>query len=379
MIPLSLPNIDGKEWDYVKECLDTGWVSSAGSFVDRFENEFAKYHSVNGSVSVINGTSALHIALNLLEVKNGDFVIMPNITFVASANAISYTGASPLLIDIDKDSWQMDLDILENFLEDDCMKNNKGVLVHKRTGRRIAALMIVHVQGNICDMDRLVTICKEYTLPLLEDAAEALGSEYKKQYAGTIGDIGCFSFNGNKIMTTGGGGMIMSRHPKFLLKAKHLSTTAKRDPLTYFHDEIGYNYRLVNVLAAIGVAQLEKLDTFLAAKRKIANYYRANLKNVGDINFQFISNEVNSNEWLFTITTSSMNDLLEYLNKNGVMSRPFWVPMNKLPMYCNNLYVSNYDISASIHKTALSIPCSTNISNIELEKVTQTIKNFFNR
>ena len=379
MIPLSLPNLAGKEWEYVKQCLDTGWISTAGSFVDRFEGEFAQYLGTESSVSVVNGTAALHIALQLLGVENNDLVIMPNVTFVASANAISYIGASPLLIDIDQDSWQMDLDLLENFLSTGCKLDSSETLVHIETSRKVSALMIVHVQGNICDMDRLLAICDDYNLPVLEDAAEALGSKYKGQYAGTLGDIGCFSFNGNKIMTTGGGGMIVSHNSEHLKRAKHLTTTAKRDALTYFHDEVGYNYRLVNVLAALGVAQLEQLDDFIASKLDTASYYRDNLQGVGDIGFQLVHDVVVSNEWLFTITTSSMQELLVYLNANGVMSRPFWIPMNQLPMYKNNLYVNHSDVSASVHGSALSIPCSTNILESDLEKVVATIKMFFDR
>ena len=379
MIPLSLPNLAGKEWEYVKQCLDTGWISTAGSFVDRFEAEFAKYLEVDGAVSVVNGTAALHIALQLLEVETNDLVIMPNVTFVASANAISYLGASPLLIDIDINSWQMDLDLLESFLSTDCKLDSSKTLVQIETRRKISALMIVHVQGNICDMDRLLAICNDYNLPVLEDAAEALGAKYKGQYAGTLGDIGCFSFNGNKIMSTGGGGMIVSDNSEHLKRAKHLTTTAKSDALTYFHDEVGYNYRLVNVLAALGVAQLEQLDGFIASKLDTASYYRDNLQGVGDIGFQLVHDVVVSNEWLFTITTSSMQELLVYLNANGVMSRPFWIPMNQLPMYKNNLYVNHSDVSARVHGSALSIPCSTNILKSDLEKVVATIKMFFDR
>lgn len=377
MIPLSLPNIAGNEWEYVKQCLDTGWISTAGSFVDRFEDEFANYLKVDGAVSVVNGTSALHISLQLLGVENNDFVIMPNVTFVASANAISYIGADPLLIDIDKNSWQMDLDLLETFLSNECKLDSFNSLVHLKTNRKVSALMIVHVQGNMCDMDRLLAICNHYNLPVLEDAAEALGSQYKEQYAGTFGHMGCFSFNGNKIMSTGGGGMIVSKNSDYLKKAKHLTTTAKRDSLTYFHDEVGYNYRLVNVLAAIGVAQLEQLDTFLASKKNIASYYRDNLQGVGDIEFQHALECVQSNEWLFTFTTSSMQELLNYLNANGVMSRPFWIPMNQLPMYSNKIYINSDDVSANVHRAALSIPCSTNILEEDLEEVVSIIKSFY--
>lgn len=377
MIPLSLPNLSGKEWDYVKECLDSGWISTAGSFVERFESEFATYLGLSGAVSLVNGTAALHIALQLLGVKNNDFVIIPNVTFVASANAISYVGAEPILIDIDKNSWQMDIDILEDFLESKCKIGISKELIHKETNRKISAIMIVHLQGNVCDMDRLISLCNHYNLPILEDAAEALGTKYKGRYVGTLGDIGCFSFNGNKIMSTGGGGMLVSRDEEYLVRAKHLSTTAKIDSSAYFHDEVGYNYRLVNILAAIGVAQLESLEDFIASKIRTASYYRKYLNGVGDIKFQVISDDTISNEWLFTITTNSMQPLLEYLNANGIMSRPFWVPMNQLPMYKDCLYINSIDVSYSTHQQALSIPCSTQISKIELKEVVKRIKKFF--
>ena len=249
--------------------------------------------------------------------------------------------------------------------------------MHIETSRKISALMIVHVQGNMCDMDRLLAICNDYKIPVLEDAAEALGAKYKGQYAGTLGDIGCFSFNGNKIMSTGGGGMIVSCNTEYLKRAKHLTTTAKRNALTYFHDEVGYNYRLVNVLAALGVAQLEQLDSFIASKIDTASYYRDNLQGVGDVGFQLVQDGVESNEWLFTITTASMQELLDYLNSNGVMSRPFWVPMNQLPMFNDNIYINQCDVSSNVHANALSIPCSTNITRSELDIVVSSIKAFF--
>ncbi len=377
MIPLSVPNISGKEWEYVKDCLDTGWISSAGSYVDKFEKEFASYLNVKDAVSLVNGTSALHLSLKIIGVKTNDYVIMPNVTFVASANSISYTGAEPILIDIDEKTWQMDLNILKEFLKNDCQINSSKELIHKETQRKISALMIVHVQGNICDMEELLSITREYNLPLVEDAAEALGAKYDNNFAGTLGDIGCYSFNGNKIMSTGGGGMIVSKNEEYIKNAKHLSTTAKTNPLTYFHDEVGYNYRLVNVLSAIGLAQLEQLDEFIKNKILISEFYRQNLQNIGDIRFQDSIDAVRSNEWLFTILTNQMQKLLEYLNSNGVMCRPFWIPMNQLPMYENCIYISNKDTSKKIHNSALSIPCSTDITKKQLEEVVSKIKYFF--
>jgi perosamine synthetase len=378
VIPLSVPNIKGNELKYVNECLETGWISSAGEFVTKFESSFASWIGVNDAVSTMNGTAALHLALLIGGVKRGDIVIMPNITFVATANSISYVGANPVFIDIDPQSWQMDLDLLESFLNEDCTKSKTGELFHKETKKRIAAIMIVHVQGHMCNMHRLQEICKTFQIQLIEDAAEALGSTFSNQQAGTIGDLGCYSFNGNKIMSTGGGGMLVAKNDILLSNARHLATTAKTNPLTYFHDEVGFNYRLVNLLAAIGVAQLENLSQFLESKRSTAAFYTKALLNVGDITFQRSAAEVNPNHWLFTIKTSKMEKLLDYLNNHGVMSRPFWMPMTQLPMYKSFLYIHRNDISSEIHKSCLSIPCSTSITQRELETVSETICRFFN-
>ena len=270
----------------------------------------------------------------------------------------------------------MDIDLLESYLKNECsFVDNK--LVDTKSNKKISAILIVHVQGNICDMDRLKRLADEYKVILIEDAAEALGSTYKNQHAGTLGDIGCYSFNGNKIMSTGGGGMIVAKDSKVLERLKHLATTAKTDPLRYYHDEVGYNYRLVNVLSAIGVAQLEQLDLFIDKKISISKFYREKLNNIGDIKFQKIDTDVTSNEWLFTITTKKMESLLAYLNENGVMSRPFWIPMNQLPMYKNCKYITDDDKSQKIHSSALSIPCSTGIEEKDLHEVVQKITAFF--
>lgn len=302
---------------------------------------------------------------------------MPNVTFVASANAVAYLGAEPVLFDIDQKTWQLDLDLLETFLSQDCY-SAKGGVYHSKSGARVAAVMAVHVQGNVCDMDRLCRLCDKYELPLLEDAAEALGSKYNGKYTGTLGDIGCFSFNGNKIISTGGGGMLIARDDNLQKRAKHLATTAKTDPMTYFHDEVGYNYRLVNVLSAIGLAQLEKLDAFVEKKRQIAETYRHSLRGVGDIGFQKIEDNVESNEWLFTITTEGAQNLMDYLTAREIMVRPFWVPMNMLPMYSNCLYVSgSHNISNEVHSTALSIPCSTSLDTRDQDYVIRSITDYY--
>ena len=375
---LSVPNISGNELKYVKECLETGWISSAGSYVDKFEQMVADYAGAKYGIATMNGTSALHIALLLAGVKPKDYVIVSNMTFVASANSIKYTGADPILIDADPKTWQMDLDLLDEFLDNKTSINSEGERILNTDGRCVRTIMPVHIQGNIFDVDRFKVICEKYNMSFVEDAAEALGSKYKGQSAGTFNKLGVFSFNGNKIISTGGGGVIVTNDKILAQKAKHLTTTAKVDPMLYYHDKVGYNYRLVNVLAAIGVAQMEQLSSFVKRKQYIGNYYREHLLGVGDIEFQHVNNEVDHNDWLFTIKTKYQKELLKYLNANKVMSRPFWMPMNQLPMYKNCHYITKIDNCKKIHDSCLSIPCSTSIIEDDLEKVVKTIKKFYN-
>jgi perosamine synthetase len=376
MIPLSVPNISGNEWKYVKDCLDTGWISSVGSYVNDFEKKFAVYVGAPYAVACMNGTAALHISLQLCGVKAGDYVLVPNITFIASANSIAYTGASPIFIDVERDTWQMDASLLREFFKEKTEKKENGVVL-RSDGRRIGAIMPVHVLGNMCDMDEINGIAKEYGVTVVEDATEALGSRYKGKHSGLFSKMSCFSFNGNKIISTGGGGMMVTSDESLAKKAKHLTTQAKADPMEYYHDEIGYNYRLVNVLAAIGVAQMEQFPAFLQKKKDINAFYRSKLDGVGDIVFQKIQKDTDPNCWLFTFSTSRKQELLNHLNENGIQSRPFWVPMNQLPMYKNELYISRDRNSEQIYERSVSIPCSTGITNAELETVADTIKRFY--
>jgi perosamine synthetase len=376
MIPLSIPHLAGNEWQYVKECLDTGWVSTAGSYVTRFEDEIAAFTHSKRAVSCMNGTAALHVCLKSLGAGPGDYVIAPNLTFVATLNAITYTGAETILIDTDPDSWQMDLDLLENFLEAQTQVQ-EGVLKSKADGRRIVACMPVHVLGNMCDMERLTALCERYHLPMVEDSTEALGATFNGRHAGTFGTFGTSSFNGNKIITTGGGGMIFTQDQALGDRIKHLTTTAKTDPLDYFHDEVGYNYRLVNVLAAIGVAQLEQLPDLIRRKKFMDAYYREHLTGVGDISFQQITPGVDPNCWLFTFRTGRMRELLTYLNAEGVQSRPFWTPMNQLPMYKDYRYITEHDHSTEVHRTAISIPSYGGLTEVELAKVVEAVQAFY--
>src|SRR5882757_2295473 len=377
MLLLSGPNMGGNELKYVTECIETGWVSSVGSYVDKFEKMSAEFAGTKYAVATSSGTTALHICLILMGITQDDMVIVPNITFIATLNAVKYTGASPILIDTDAANWQMDLNILEEFLNKETEQRN-GVCYHKATGKRIPIIMPVHVLGNICDMDRLLAIAQKNNLIVIEDSTEALGSYYKGKHAGSFGLMGTFSYNGNKIITTGGGGMIVTNDEALAKKAKHLTTQAKSDPFEYIHDEIGYNYRLVNVAAAMGVAQMEQLPGFLERKKEIIAFYKKELTGVGDITFQEVSDDVKPNWWLPTIFTAKQKEVLKALNDDKMQSRPFWVPMNQLRMFANDIYINNDDRSNYVYQHCLSIPCSTNITDAELQGVADKIKSVFN-
>jgi len=366
----------GNEWKYVKDCLDTGWVSSVGSYVDQFEKMTAEFAGTKYAVATSSGTTALHICLVMLGINADDYVIAPNITFIATCNAIKYTGADPILVDTDENNWQMDLDLLEEFLNNETEQRD-AVCHYKKDGRRIPVIMPVHVLGNICDMDRLLAIAKKHNLVVIEDSTEALGSYYKGKHAGSFGLMGTFSYNGNKIITTGGGGMIVTDDEALAKKAKHLTTQAKSDPFEYIHDEIGYNYRLVNVAAAMGVAQMELLPSFIQRKKEIIGFYKNALSGVGDITFQQVSEDVDPNWWLPTIKTNRQRDVLKILNDHKMQSRPFWVPMNQLRMFTNNIFYNKTDRSDFLYKHCLSIPCSTNITNEELDAVSNKIKELY--
>lgn len=382
MIPLSIPELAGNEWKYVKDCLDTGWISSAGSYVNQFEKMIAEYAGAKYGIACMNGTAGLHIAQILSGIEADDYVLVPNITFIATLNAIKYTNAKPILIDVNPSDWQMDLDLLARFLEENTtiQKTDSGTFcLLKATNKPIKAIMVVHVLGNMGNMDKLQEIAQKYHLTIIEDSTESLGSFYKGKHSGGFGKFGVFSFNGNKIISTGGGGVIVTDDEELAKKAKHITTQAKASPEEYYHDEIGFNYRLVNVLAAIGVAQMEQFPDFLKNKHQMDAFYRNELAGVGDIEFQQVSPDVSPNCWLFTFKTSKMRELLKFLNENGVMCRPFWVPMNQLPMFKDDLYVSEENHSAAIYESCISIPSSAGITHEQLQEVVTKIKLFFHQ
>ena len=343
LIPLHAPLFIGNEKRYLAECIETNFVSSVGEFVGRFEQMCAAYTGAKYAVAAMNGTAALHISLQLAGVEREEEVITQALTFIATANAISYTGAKPIFLDVDRETMGLSPAALEGWLQENAEMREITALTpsvalpfNKTTGRRIAACVPMHTFGHPVKIEAIKSICDRYNIPLVEDAAESLGSTYQGKQTGTFGKLGILSFNGNKIITTGGGGMILTDDEALAKKAKHLTTQAKvQHPWEFVHDHIGYNYRMTNINAALGCAQMETLDQFLQLKRELAARYKAFFN---DTEFTFFSEPegCNSNYWLNAILTKDRrqrDELLAYTNQNGVMTRPVWELMNRLPMF----------------------------------------------
>lgn len=335
-VPLHEPTFNEKEVEYVTDCIETGWVSSVGAYVTRFEEDLAKFVGVKRAVAVVNGTASLHIALKAVGVEAQDEVLMPSLTFIATANAVSYLQAVPHFVDVNEETLGVDPVKLEQYLVQ-IGEMRGGVLFNKQTNRRIKALVPMHTFGHPCMMDELVTICEKYHIVLVEDAAESLGSYYKGKHTGTFGKVSAMSFNGNKIMTTGGGGAILTDDEELANYMKHITTTAKvSHKWEFVHDEIGYNYRMPNINAALGCAQLEKLRIFIEQKRSLTNFYDELVATIDGVRLMKEPVHTSSNYWLQTIVldeTYKRDEVLQLLNDEGIMSRPIWTPMHELGMY----------------------------------------------
>ena len=349
-IALHEPRIAGREWDYVKDCLDSGWVSSVGSYVDRFEEMLAETCGVDHAIAIMNGTAALHLALALAGVEEGDEVLMPSLTFVATANAAVYCGAVPHFVDSDETSLGIDPVRLGAYLEE-IAEMTEGVARNRNTDRRLAALIPMHTFGHPVDMDRLNDVAARWNIPVVEDAAESLGSTYKGRPAGSLGKLAALSFNGNKIVTTGGGGAVVTSDAALARKARHLSTTAKIPHKWAFdHDHVGYNYRLPNLNAAMGCAQLEQLPGFVSAKRSLARRYEEIFAGVPGARVFTGPDDRESNCWLNALILEQggkamRDDILELTNSSGFMTRPAWTPMHRLKMFtdCPKMDLSRTD------------------------------------
>lgn len=336
-IPLHAPVFKGHERDYVTETINSTFVSSVGAFVDNFERDMEAYTSSPRAVATVNGTAALHMALRLAGVQSGDLVITQPLTFVATCNAIAYCSAEPVFIDVDRHTLGLSPSALQSWLSEHALMGDDGLCRTLEDGKIIRACVPMHTFGHPADIDGLLSICAAWNLCVVEDAAESLGSFYKGRHTGTFGQLGALSFNGNKIITTGGGGMILSSE-QLGSRAKHLTTTAKKThPYEYVHDEVGYNYRLPNLNAALGCAQLEQLEAFIANKRELAARYAAHLSDSA-VRFVTEPEDCRSNCWLNAVICESREHrdaLLKGTNENGVMTRPIWALMNHLPMYAN--------------------------------------------
>lgn len=364
-VGLHEPLFSGNEWLYVKDCLDTGWVSSLGKYVDQFENKLAEYTGVKRAVAVVNGTAALHISLKLVGVEPNDEVLSPALTFIATTNAITYCGAVPHFVDSEWKTLGMDSDKLSDYLKE-IAEIRYGECFNKKTQRRIKAVVPMHTFGHPVDIETLVEVCERYHLQLVEDAAESLGSYYKGRHTGNWGKVAALSFNGNKVVTTGGGGAILTNDLELGKVAKHITTTAKLPhKWAFLHDQIGYNYRMPNLNAALGCAQLEQLSSFLDNKRRLAAKYIEVFTDSPDAQAFVEQPNVTSNYWLNAILLDSklasrQDELLQLLHDEGILARPAWTLMHKLPMYkdCPRM---NLETAEDIEARLINLPSSVNL------------------
>jgi len=362
-VPLHAPRFSGNEKKYLIDCIDTTYVSYVGQYVSRFEDEIRQYTCAKHAVAVSTGTAALHVALLLAEVAPGDEVITQPLTFVATANAISYCRAQPVFVDVERSTLGLDPEKLQDFLINNGILKSDGRCYNKITGRKIAACVPMHTFGHPVRIDQVTEICQKYHIPVIEDAAEALGSFYKGQHVGTFGDIGILSFNGNKPVTTGGGGMIITNDETHAAKAKHLTTTAKKPhPWEFFHDDVGYNYRMPNINAAVGCAQMECFVATLENKRSTAQMYNQFFQEIG---MPFIAEPAHarSNYWLNTIVLKDRQErdrFLAYANEKGIQTRPVWTLMSNLPMY-RDCQCTSLDNAQWMEDRLVNIPSSVRV------------------
>lgn len=379
-IPLSVPNLKGNELAYVTDAVTTEWVSTAGPYVTRFEEAVARFVGIDSAVACQSGTAGLHLALMLAGVTRDEMVIVPSLTFIAAVNPVKYIGAEPVFMDCD-DSLCIDPLKLREFCEIQCDYDGKA-LVHRKTRRRIRAMVVVHVFGNMADMESLVEIARDYHLKIVEDSTEALGTRYETgsfagQYAGCIGDVGVYSFNGNKIITTGGGGMIVSRDAELLGRARHLTTQAKSDPLYYTHDEVGYNYRMTNLQAALGFAQMEQLEGFIRIKRKHWQRYCEKLADFAGGRILPFREGIRSNCWFYSLlcdeTALERDKLIEALAQKGIQTRPIWGLINEQKPYVG---CEAYRLEAAprYRRAVVNLPCSTGMAEEDVDRVVEAIR-----
>ncbi len=373
VIPLSVPVLEGYESRYLQECVATNWVSSAGPFVDRFEAEFAAFVGSEHAVAVSSGTAAIHLALLAAGVQPDDEVVVPSLTFIAPANAVRYVLAWPVILDVDPDSWQLSPSTVADFLDNRC-ETSAGELRNLKTGRRVSAILPVHILGHPVDMDPIMRLAEKHSLSIIEDSTESLGASYGRRSAGTIGNIGCFSFNGNKLITTGGGGMVVTNDAALASRVRYLSTQAKDDPLEYIHGEVGYNYRLTNIQAALGVAQLAQIDGFIQAKHAIAERYAAAFASLEGVTLMPDAPWADRMPWLYTILVEpnafgmSGRNVIAKLRDARIQARPLWEPLHLSEAHAADERVE-CPVAESLYERAISLPSSSNLTQSDQELV----------
>ena len=365
MIPLCIPEIRGNEWKYIKECIDTNWVSSVGSYVNLFEERFNEYVGSKSAVVTMNGTAALQLALVTLGIGEGDEVIVPSLTFISPINTIKYVGAEPVFADVCRDTFVMDAEKIES-------------LITPKT----KAIMPVHIYGHPADMDKIMDIAQKHNLFVIEDATEALGSKYKGKMAGTIGHIGCYSFNGNKLITTGAGGMFVTNNLEYGDRAKFLSTQTKvvTENKAFYHPEVGYNFRMPNLLAAFGVAQLENIEEYIKVKKENAEYYKKLLSEVKGITLNIEKDNVENCFWLYSILVEkeygiSRDELIVKLNEQKIEARPFFMPIHDMPPYKDCRH-GDLSVTKELYELGINLPSSVGLKKEDIEVVCNVIKKY---
>ncbi|WP_081621964.1 LegC family aminotransferase [Fusobacterium russii] len=381
-IPLSVPNLNKKEiLRNLEECLESGWVSTGGKFIPEFEKKVSKYLKIENTAGVQSGTAGLHMSLQVLGVKKDEEVIVPTLTFIAAVNPVTYLGANPVFIDCD-DSLCIDPLKLEKFCSEECDFLD-GILRNKKTKRKIKILVVVHVFGNMADMEKIMDIAKKYNLKVLEDATEAFGTyyiegKYKGKFAGTIGDLGVLSFNANKIITTGGGGMVVGGNYELVEKARFLSSQAKKDPLYFIHDEIGYNYRMLNLQAALGTSQIDELESFIETKMKNYYLYKEELSKIDGLELMSFRKGIRPNYWFYSLVVNkekyglTKDELLKKLVSENIQTRPIWGLIHQQKPYKN---YEAYRIEKALwyYDRVLNIPCSSNLTEKEVQIVIEKL------
>jgi aminotransferase in exopolysaccharide biosynthesis len=381
MIPLSVPSIQGNEWKYIKECLDTEWVSSAGKYVDLFEQNIAEYTGAKYAIACVNGTAALHISLLLAGVEPESEVIVPTLTFISPVNVVRYCNAYPVFMDAD-DFYNIDIEKTIQFIKEKTIFRD-GFTYNRKTNRKISAIIPVHIFGNAVDMEKLVPICKERNVKIIEDASESLGTVYTKgkfsgRHTGTIGETGCLSFNGNKIITTGGGGMIVTNNEKLAKKAKYLTTQAKDDEVRCINNEVGYNYRLTNIQASLGVAQLEQLSKYLEIKKSNYQRYKSKIDKIPGLHLAETPDYAENNHWMYALQIDKdvygkdIEQLMGYLLENQIQTRPVWYPNHLQKPYkgCQSYKIEK---ATKLWEIMLNIPCSVSIKDCNINYIVKIL------